>query len=480
MPRRKCNPGASFTNVSVTKIFVCGLLLSLLSSGSFDAPMAWGQGPGGGGPGGQPGAPQFVDPKFRDRVWEEGGPRLSAISTGKLVTGIKIVGNQAVSSHKILSHMQTRQDRNYDEKQLQADIHELYRTELFRKITPSVAMQGDGVVVTLEVIEQPTVTAVIFHGNTHIDDRMLDKHCGIQVGDPANPFSADMARQRLIDLYKENGFNQIAIEVKEGNRAGDRRVHFRISEGPLERIRSITFTGNQEFSDAILKTKIKSRDAMYGLTRYAFNKANMVTIEDDKNALIAYYRSLGYFKARVDYGIEYVGDGDLLDLRFVIDEHERFRVRNVAIIGNKFFKSETLMAALKMQTGEFFNLGKMTRDQRTLRNEFYGREGFVFVDIAPEPRFLEEPGQLDLVYRITEGDQYVAGAINVHIAGDSSHTQHNVVLNLLGVREGQIIDLQSLENSERRLQRSQIFETNPTIGEPPRVEVRPPDQSFDD
>ena len=135
--------------------------------------------------------PKFVDPKFRDRVWEEGGPRLSALNKGKLVKGIRIVGNQTISSHKILSHMQTRQDRNYDEKQLQADIHELYRTELFRKITPSVADHGDGVVVTLEIVEQPTVTDVIFHGNTRIDDQMLEKHCGIKVGDPANPFSAD-------------------------------------------------------------------------------------------------------------------------------------------------------------------------------------------------------------------------------------------------------------------------------------------------
>lgn len=443
--------------------------------GALDAESVRGQGPRGAGPG-QGGAPAFVEPKFRDRVWEEGGPRLSALSTGKLVKGIQILGNQSISSHKILSHMQTRQDRNYDEKQLQADIHELYRTELFRKITPSIAEYPDGVLVRLEVVEQPTVTEVIFHGNTRIDDRMLAKHCGIEVGDPANPFSTDMARQRLIDLYKENGFNQIAIEVREGNRAGDRRIYFEIAEGPLERIWSIGFVGNSVFSSALLKTKIKSRDARSGLTAYVFNKANMLQVEDDANLLMAYYRSLGYFKARVDYRVQYYGGGDFLDLTFVIDEGPRFTIRNVAVLGNEFFDTDTLLAALELRGGDAFSLSRMTRDQRKLRNDFYGREGFVFVDIVPEPRFLlEEPGMLDLVYRITEGDRYRAGSINVHIAGDSSHTQHNVVMNLLGIREGQIIDLRELELSEARLMRSQIFETNPTLGEPPRVEVRPPD-----
>lgn len=433
------------------------------------------QGPGGGGPG-QGGAPAFVDPKFRDRVWEEGGPRLSGLNKGKLVKGIEIVGNQSISSHKILSHMQTRQDRNYDEKQLQADIHELYRTELFRKITPSIADYEDGVIVRLEIVEQPTVTEVIFHGNTRINDRMLAKHCGIEVGDPANPFSTDMARQRLIDLYLENGFNQVAIVIREGHRAGDRRAYFEISEGPLERIWSISFVGNEVFNSALLSTKIKCKDARNGFTAYAFNKANMMRIRDDKDILTAYYRSLGYFKARVDYQVEYFDSGNFLNLTFVIDEGPRFVVRNVSVVGNEFFDSDLLLAALELQPGKHFNLAEMNRDQRKLRNEFYGREGFVFVNIEAEPRFLEEPGQLDLLYRITEGDRFRAGEINVHILGDSSHTQHNVVLNLLGLREGEIIDLQELENSERRMRFSQIFETNPAQGEPPRIEVRPPDQ----
>ena len=98
------------------------------------------------------------------------------------------------------------------------------------------------------------------------------------------------------------------------------------------------------------------------------------------------------------------------------------------------------------------------------------------MDVVAEPRFLSEPGMLDLVYRIEEGDRYRAGEINVHIVGDSSHTQHNVVMNLIGLREGQYIDLRELENSERRLRFSQIFETNPALGEPPRIEVRPPDE----
>ncbi len=173
--------------------------------------------------------------------------------------------------------------------------------------------------------------------------------------------------------------------------------------------------------------------------------------------------------------MDYNATGDLVDLTFVVDEGPQFYVRNISVIGNKFFMSDELLAAMKLKPGEAFNLGKMSRDQRTIRNDFYGRKGFVFVDIQPEPRFLEEPGQLDLVYKITEGDVYRAGDIHVHIDGDSSHTQHNVVKNMLGIREGQVIGLVGAREFERRLRASQIFETNPAQGQEPTIEVRRPD-----
>ncbi len=451
------------------RIFAAAFLLATaIHSGAFAQGMGGGTDPNAGNP-------AIQEPKFRDRMWEAGGPRLSGVNNGKLVVGMEIVGNVSVSQHKVLSHMQTRVDRNFDEKQLQADLHELYRTELFRKITPTISDVEGGVVIRLEILEQPTITEVIFHGNQRLDDRMLKKHCGIEVGDPINPFSVDMARQRLVDLYLEHSFNHAAVTVREGNKANDRRVYFEISEGQLERISTIQFEGNVIFSDEVLKTKIKSRDSRHGLTRYMFNKANLNQIQEDADRLTTYYRSLGYFQARIDYRMNYNKTGDLVDLKFIVDEGPQFFVRNISIIGNKFFPTDRLLAAMTMKTGEAFNLGKMSRDQKMLRNEFYGRNGFVFVDIQPEPRFLEEPGQLDLVYKITEGDVYRAGEIHVHIEGDANNTQHNVVTNMIGLRPGAIIDLRELEASERRLRFSQIFETNPSQGQEPTIEVRNPD-----
>ena len=453
------------------------LLASCLAVACIVVNCAMTQAQPGGAPGGQDQAPAFVEPNFKDRVWASGGPRLSQLATGKLIVGVEITGNTTISQHKILSHMQTRPDRVYDDKQLQTDIHELYRTDLFRKITPSIREVPNGVVVKLEVIEHPTVTEVIFHGNEAMNEGLLKKHVGIEIGDPINPFSTEMAKQRLVDLYREKGFNHADIQVIEGHRPGDRRVLFEIAEGNLERIWDISFTGNSEFSTALLQTKINSRDAKNGMMAYLLNVANLNKIQDDANALTAYYRSLGYFQAKIDHRLDYDSSGKWVYLTFVINEGPQFSIRNIVITGNRYFTNDELQPALTLKEGEPFNLGKMSRDQRTLREDYYGREGFIFVDIAPEPHFSsDEDAKLDLVYRINEGDRYRAGPIRVHIDGDSSHTKHSVVLNSLSLREGRMLDLREIQSSERRLKATQIFDT--TTGEPPRIEIKSPDEEL--
>lgn len=463
---------ARFDGFHPSRLCLLALCVAWLGSNS-----AYAQ-PGGAG---QDNAPAFVEPDFRDRMWEAGGPRLNQIDTGQLVLGVEIVGNKKISQHKILSHMQTRPDRIFDEKQLQADIHELYRTELFRKVEPSKRQTPEGVYIKLQITEQPLVGEVIFHGNERLDDRRLKKHCGIEKGDPVNPFSVEMARQRLVDYYRENGMNHADVQIREGHRPTDTRVFFEISEGNVERVWSIEFDGNVVFSTALLKTKIKSADARSGVTPYMFNKANLLQIEEDTQRLVAYYRSLGYFRARVNHRMNYDPTGTWVYLTFIVDEGPQFSVRNISIAGNQYFTTEQLVSSLTLKEGEAFNLGKMSRDQRTLRSDFYGREGFVFVDISPEPHFLaDEPNRLDLVYRISEGDRYRAGQINVHIDGDSSHTKHSVVTTMVGLREGRIIDLRELESSERRLKASQIFETNPSLGDAPHIEVRQPEEMLEE
>ena len=125
--------------------------------------------------------------------------------------------------------------------------------------------------------------------------------------------------------------------------------------------------------------------------------------------LESYYKSLGFFNVQIGREVNESNDGRWLTIRFIINEGPRYRVREVRFVGNESWTGEQLSQTLKLKPvgGEMpeFNSARMSEDVRSLR-EIYGENGFVFADVQAEPRFLEEPGFLDMVYRIEEGEQY--------------------------------------------------------------------------
>ena len=87
----------------------------------------------------------------------------------------------------------------------------------------------------------------------------------------------------------------------------------------------------------------------------------------------------------------------------------------------------------------------------------------------------DEANIVDLVYEISEGDRWKVGEIFVNIEGEPHLMKESTMLNLIDLREGDIIDRRTLETNRRRIERSQLLETNPSIAEPPDIKVVPRD-----
>ena len=125
----------------------------------------------------------------------------------------------------------------------------------------------------------------------------------------------------------------------------------------------------------------------------------------------------------------------------------------------------------------FLQINKL-KDEKFLR-DLFGAQGHIFCDVEGEVVYQPNNNRVDIVYHVREGDVYRASDIRVNIDGD--HTQRRVVLQpLRNLRPGQTIDSRELENGERRLRYSTIFNTDPSRGELPSVSVQPPERMEDD
>lgn len=392
---------------------------------------------------------------------------------GKPIVDVRIVGNKNVSADTITSYLRTRAQRQFDPEIVQADKRRLQKSGLFADTNILTQSVNGGVVVTFQVFERPTLQYIKFHGNRGVTDKVLTKESGLKVGDALHSFSIQEARRKVEDFYHRKGYPQARIAVREGTGNADRGAVLEVSEGPMQRIVSVSFVGNTIATDGRLKTQIQSKPDVIPYLAIFRGKVDRNKIDEDVDRLTAYYRNLGFFRARIAREMEFDSTQQWLKLKFVIDEGPRYLIREVSVVGNNRFDAKTLQAQLGLQSGQFFHAGKMNRDVTSLR-DIYGGLGHVFADVRADPRFLDEGNQLDLVYNITEGQQFRVGKINVHVAGEYPHTRESVVLDRLSLRPGDVVDVREVRSSERRLKASQLFETDPSSGKAPRIVIQPP------
>ncbi len=396
----------------------------------------------------------------------------AAADEANRIVEVRIEGNHATEVSK-LPQLVTRAGQIFDPQAIEKDVRTLHRTRKFVDVHPKYVRVTEGVVVIFQVVERPMLRYVKYVGNTHVTTRTLRKKAEIDVGDSMDPYVVEEARRRIESHYHEKGYDAARVTTVEGSKPGDKGAVFLIDEGRSRKVAWTGFVGNTIASDARLLTQIKSKP---GILWVFGGDVDRNVVDEDVEALTAYYRSLGFFQAKVGREVDVVHEGrkDWTYLTYVINEGPRYTVRNVAFVGNSKFKTEFLERDLKLKSGEHFNQSKMDADLNLIR-DIYGGRGFVFADIKADPRFLEQPGQLDLVYNVEEGQRYRVGKINVRIRGENPHTKHSTVLNRLSLRPGDILDIRKLRDDERRLKASSLFLADASKGEGPKIVFSKPE-----
>ena len=388
------------------------------------------------------------------------------------IVEVRIEGNHATEVSK-LPQLVTRAGQIFDAQAVEQDVRTLHRTRKFVDVHPKYVRVVEGVVVIFQVVERPMLRYVKYVGNQHVTTRTLRKKSEIDVGDSMDPYVVEEARRRIESYYHEKGYDAARVTTVEGGKTGDKGAVFLIDEGRSRKVAWTGFVGNTIASDARLLTQIKSKP---GILWVFGGDVDRSVVDQDVETLTAYYRSLGFFQAKVGREVQVVHEGrkDWTYLTFVVNEGPRYKVRNVSFMGNSKFKTEFLERELKLTSGEHFNQAKMDGDLNMIR-DIYGGRGFVFADIKADPRFLEQPGELDLVYSVAEGQRYRVGKINVRIRGENPHTRHSTVLNRLSLRPGDILDIRKLRDDERRLKSSSLFLADASKGEGPKIVFSKPE-----
>ena len=391
------------------------------------------------------------------------------------VQDIRIIGNRTISREKVLANMGTKINQPFDQATFGRDVRKLVGKSWFVHVEPYTQRVPGGIVITLRVVERPTLEYVRYLGWKKIKPKTLAKKTNLKKGDSLDPFAVEEGARKIETFYQTKGFNDVKVEVLEGNKPSDKGAIYLINEGTIQKIKKVRFEGNTIASDGRLKTQIQSKPPLFWIFK-GFVDRNK--IEEDVDSLTAYYRNLGYFKALVGRDYVWNDEEDRMTLTYFINEGPRYKVRDVSFLGNSIYDSEALASGLKLKSGDFYDGTKMAADVGYIK-DVYGANGYVFADAQAELRFDIEPGPLDIAYTVTEGEQCLVGDIRIHIGGDNPHTRTLTALNRASFRPGDVIDIRKIRATEVRIKRSGLFNVDPTKGPVPRIELSPLDPEDD-
>ncbi|MDR2169729.1 MAG: BamA/TamA family outer membrane protein [Planctomycetaceae bacterium] len=396
------------------------------------------------------------------------------------IADIRITGNVQNNASDILKIIKTKTNRPFNSNTLEEDKRSLMNTGLFIDVKLKVEKTPAGYIVTFIFFERPIIHYIRFIGNQSHTRQTLLEEINLRVKECIDPIAIRQAKERLENFYREGGYHNVYVEILSGDKIGDRGVVFNISEGTQQKILSVSIEGSKTVSGEHLKTLLQSKRGVLWNFGGEFTRKKL---DEDVETLIAYYRKLGFFYAKVDREFAetsggYTGLGKnrkWVKVKFIIDEGSRCKVRNIKFTGQKSYAEEELKKLMQLSREKYFNQDMLETDIMKIR-EKYGEIGHVFASIEPDPRIDDDI--VDVVINIKEGPKCYLRNIDVEIIGHEGadpYTKWNTVLNRLSIRPGEVLNTKEIEASKRRLMASGLFVSNPMQGLAPEITFSVPE-----
>lgn len=368
------------------------------------------------------------------------------------ISNIVVEGNQRVSAETVFAYLPVLVGDEITESQFSQLIKTLYNTQLFE----DVAIERQGNDIAISVVENPIINRVNIEGNDALSDERLMGELNIQ---PRRVFTQKVAldaTETLLKIYELSGRFAASVEPKiirlENNRVN---LVFEVDEGPLVKIESIRFIGNDNFSAFSLKQVISSRENRWWAFLSSADKYDEGRLNYDTRLLRQFYLSRGY----ADVDVRRVQGGLLPDrtgfaITFEINEGVRYKLKDVRFASEIADADISLLREeIPLETGEWYDVRYVEQGLVNITNAL-GNQGYSFVNITPEVETDEASAELNLTINIGAAQKNYIERIEVV---NNTRTLDRVVRREFEIVEGDAFNQLKLDRSLRNIRNLGYF-----------------------
>ncbi|MGE0006586.1 MAG: outer membrane protein assembly factor BamA [Parvibaculaceae bacterium] len=366
---------------------------------------------------------------------------------------IVVEGNQRIEAETVISYMQLGPGDPFDSEKIDESLKTLFQTGLFSDVR--IFRRGTILVVVIE--ENPMINRVNFEGNSEVKDKDLQKEVELKERTMFTRAKVQSDVQRIIAVYRRAGFYSARVEPKI-IRLPQNRVDlvYEITEGVETRVKSITFVGNEAFSDSDLRSQITTAEHTWWKFLSTADRYDPDRLNYDQELLRRYYLKNGFADFRViSADAELAPDGESFYITFTVEEGPLYKVNNVAINkGDTNLDEDALREAVRLTPGEDYDATKVDKTVENITIEA-GKAGYAFAKVEPDIKKDEPNRTLDITYNVTEGPRTYIERIDII---GNTRTLDEVIRRELRLFEGDAYNRVLVERGRRRLTSLDFFE----------------------
>jgi outer membrane protein insertion porin family len=359
--------------------------------------------------------------------------------------------------------------------------------------TTSLDREAKDVRLAVDVRERKHVE-VAFEGNTSRSAGSLQDSLTLLAHGAYDDVEAAASAAALEHSYLEDGHMLVKVTWRREriSEQSDRLV-FVIDEGPLLKVRSVSFAGNHALSSDVLADRIRTHVyptlGFLGLGQGGF--ASLRQLELDVESLIDQYAAVGYPDTKVRAEIAPSPEqwrplpttiskteeaiwrnANSLHVRFIIEEAKLVWVGGMEfrclVPGEQLPRDDDFfLDSLRTVLGAPYQPALIKRDEGRIKRAL-GDEGYRYAQVEAQTERHGE--QINVIWQVRLGPQVHVGPIFVR---GNFLTTEKTVLTWAELRTGDILTTRALERAQRNLALIQLFNNPNPISFPSATPLDP-------
>ena len=382
---------------------------------------------------------------------------LFLVTTAKavVINNIKVNNNERITKETILTYGNIKLNKEYNQKQLNKIIKDLYETNFFKKIS----LRVDGQTLVLDIEENKIIQSVKVEGvksnkiKTAILKNLFSKD--------KSPFLIEKVKNDVnrmktslnnIGYYLSNVKSKI---LENDNNTVD--LIFEVTLGDKSKIRKIEFIGDKKIKDRTLRSVIISEEAKFWKFISNNKFVNQDIIERDKRLLKNFYLSKGFYDVDIQSATVKFLDDKSFKLTYKINAGEIYTVNDTNLVlpidydENNFADVKKELNKLVNKTYSINKISKVIEeiDKVTLSREYD------FINASYEETIIEN-NKLNIVFTVSESEKFYVERINIF---GNNITHESVIRSKLEIDEGDAYNELLSSKSINNLKASNLFKT---------------------